>query len=105
MKENKSQKYYGSGCLTDLIEGAKKKHSAFSKASNGKIYFNFELWINEEPDTYKNHVSIKLNSKEGMHQEDDAKTKRYIGNAKKAENKEAEIEDSDLPNGDELQFD
>ena len=34
-----NQFFTGSICLTDLIEQAKKKHSAFSKSErNGKIY-------------------------------------------------------------------
>ena len=47
-----NQLFYGSICLTDLIEKAKSKHSAFSKAQNGKIYANVNVWLNETPDKY-----------------------------------------------------
>lgn len=72
----------GSICLTDLIAQAKAGHSAFTKAKNGKIYFNFSQWVNEEPDQYKNHSSLLLNSTKDMR---DAEGKIYIGNAKKSE--------------------
>lgn len=53
----------GSICLTDLIDNAKKQHSAFSKSQkNGKIYCNIMVWENDEPDQYGNEFSIKLNS-------------------------------------------
>ena len=48
----------GSLCLTDLINQAKLKHSAFTKAANGKIYFNITQWVNDEPDKYGNVSSI-----------------------------------------------
>lgn len=67
----------GSMCLTDIVKQAKKGHSAFSKAKNGKIYFNIKQWINEEEDRFGNHAKIMLNPKK------DAETdKVYIGNAK-----------------------
>jgi hypothetical protein len=95
----------GSICLTDLIEKAKQKHSAFSKANNGKIYFNFSQWINDEPDNYGNHSSIRLNSKKDQAE---AEGKVYIGNAKKYEQKEPEpISSQDaasLPKDDDLPF-
>lgn len=83
----------GSICLTDLIASAKAKHSAFSKAANGKIYFNFSQWINDDADTYGNHSSLLLNSsKDGQSTEG----KTYIGNAKFAVRKESEpITESD----------
>jgi hypothetical protein len=95
----------GSVCLTDLIEQAKKKHSAFSKAKNDKIYGNIAIWINDEPDKYGNTVSIQLNSEKDKR---DAEGKIYIGNAKPLPNqKAAQIEETDtnnLPETDGLPF-
>lgn len=70
----------GSLCLTDIVEQAQKGHSAFSRGKNGKVYFNFLQWVNEEEDQYKNHSSIQLNSAKDKK---DAEGKIYIGNAKK----------------------
>lgn len=69
----------GSICLTELVAQCKKGHSAFSKADNGKLYFNVALWLNDEPDKYGNHMSIQLSSKKESKDKDG---KVYIGNAK-----------------------
>jgi len=83
----------GSICLTDLITHAKNGHSAFVKgAKNGKIYFNFSQWVNVEPDQYKNHSSILLNSSKENKAEEG---KIYIGNAKKSEYQPEPITDDD----------
>lgn len=100
-----SQLLNGSICLTDLIAAAKASHSAFSKAKNGKIYFNFSQWVNDEPDDYGNHSSLLLNSsKDGQATEG----KTYIGNAKLAAKKEPEpVSAADLdglPDDDGLPF-
>lgn len=97
-----SQLLNGSICLSDLIEKAKEKHSAFSKGKNGKIYINVTCWINEEPNQFGQHASLLLNSsKEKKEQEG----KFYIGNMKKSEQggtepvSESDVNDlgSDLP--------
>lgn len=69
----------GSLCLTDIVEKAKQGHSAFTKAANGKIYFNFLQWLNSEPDKFGNQSSLQLNSKKDKKDEEG---KQYIGNAK-----------------------
>lgn len=69
----------GSLCLTDIVEKAKAGHSAFTKAKNGKIYFNFLQWLNAEPDQYQNNSSLQLNSTK---EKKDEEGKCYIGNAK-----------------------
>lgn len=69
----------GSLCLTDIVEKAKQGHSAFTKAANGKIYFNFLQWLNSEPDKFGNQSSLQLNSKKDKKEEEG---KQYIGNAK-----------------------
>jgi len=69
----------GSLCLSDINANAKIGHSAFTKAQNGKIYFNINIWLNDEPDKYGNTASVQLNSTKEMR---DAEGKIYIGNAK-----------------------
>lgn len=69
----------GSLCLTEIVEKAKQGHSAFTKAANGKIYFNILQWLNSEPDKFGNQSSIQLNSKK---EKKDEEGKCYIGNAK-----------------------
>jgi hypothetical protein len=77
-----NQLFYGSICITELIEQAKVKHSAFSKAANGKIYCNVNIWLNKEEDKFGNIMSAQLApSKERK----DIDTKLYIGNFKKSE--------------------
>lgn len=76
----------GSLCLTDLIQHAKAGHSAFSKGKNGKIYFNFTEWVNDEPNQYGQHSSYQLNSSKEKKAEDlQMFGKCYIGNGKKSE--------------------
>lgn len=77
-----SQLHGGSICMTDLIETMKLGHSAFSKAQNGKVYFNILIWQNEEPDKFGNNMSLQLSSSKDMREKED---KVYIGNAKKLE--------------------
>lgn len=74
-----SNRYYGSICLSDLIDLAKGKHSAFSRAKNKKVYANVIVWINDKPDKYDNIASIQLSSNmEKAKQEG----KVFIGNLK-----------------------
>ena len=83
----------GSMCLTTLIEKAKAGHSAFSKSQkNGKIYFNYVEWINDEVNEQGQHSSILLSSTKDK-KEDEGKV--YIGNGKKYENKP--VTSNDLP--------
>jgi hypothetical protein len=97
-----SQKFYGSLCLSDILEKAKAGHSAFSKADNGKIYFNTNVWLNDEKDKFGNVMSVQLQSKKDL-QEKEGKV--YIGNLKESENKPLSInEASDLPTPDDLPF-
>ena len=94
-----SQLINGSICLTDLIAKAKEQHSSFTKATNGKIYANITMWVNDEPDTYGNTVSLQLNSTQ---EKREAEGKVYIGNGKPAKKKEPEaVGATDLANIDE----
>lgn len=95
-----SQSFYGSLCLSDLIDAAKKSHSAFSKAENGKIYVNVNVWLNDELDKFGNIMSVQLNPKKELVEQDG---RAYIGNMKKSEPKQisqndvaalSEVEDS-----------
>lgn len=92
--------YNGSFCLTDILAKAKAGHSAFSKADNGKIYFNVITWLNDEADKYGNKMSHQLNStKEKREQELNANGGKipYIGNSKEFEKKENKpLSQSDL---------
>jgi len=97
-----NQLFYGSICLTDIVEQAKKGHSAFTKAENGKIYANVNVLINDTVDKYGNIMSCQLNPKKERKDEDG---QPYIGNMKRSEQKPvttndvAEIESTvnDLP--------
>lgn len=94
----------GSLCLTDINAQAKLGHSAFTRAQNGKIYFNILEWLNDAPDKYGNTASFQLNSTKEMR---DAEGKIYIGNAKpigKAEPEPLEQGSSELPEDDDLPF-
>jgi hypothetical protein len=77
-------KFYGSICITDLLELANKKHSAFSRADNGKIYADVNVWLNDEKDKYGNIMSIQLNPKKDLRELDG---QPYIGNCKESERK------------------
>jgi hypothetical protein len=87
------QGYYGSICVTDLLEKLKEKHSSFSKsAKNGKIYANVGVWVNDVMDEYGNHASLKLNpSKEKK----DIEKGFYIGNFKKSQSNDRPVSDRD----------
>ena len=93
----------GSLCLSEINDLAKAGNSAFSRAQNGKIYFNVLVWENDEPDKFGNNFSVQLNAKKDA---PDTEKKKYIGNLKYlgiaepgAANQAAEEipEDDDLP--------
>lgn len=81
-----SKLFSGSICVTDLLENAKKMHSAFSKSqTNGKVYASILIWENDEPDKYSNTHSLQLNSTK---EKKESEERVYIGNAKPIERKE-----------------
>ena len=102
-----SKLFTGSICLTDLLEQAKKAHSAFSRSqANNKVYVNILVWENDEKDKYDNTHSFQLNSHKDKK---DAEGKIYIGNAKPIEKKEplpltAEDASTFIPGDDGLPF-
>jgi hypothetical protein len=67
-------------CYTDLAEAAKSGHTAFSRAKNGKVYFNVAIWDNEEENKFGQNVSIQLSPKK-----DTESKPLYIGNGNKQE--------------------
>lgn len=93
----------GSLCLTDILAKAKEGHSAFSKAQNGKIYFNVTVWHNEETDKYGNDSSIMLNSHKDKREQEG---KVYVGNLKmQAGGSQEQVKSDDLElNADDLPF-
>lgn len=105
-KNTMSKLLIGSICLTDLLEQAKKAHSACSRAKNGKAYVALQIWINDTPDQYGNTVSIQLNSTK---EKKESEGKIYIGNAKdltKPETVKNETQNNipETENGDGLPF-
>lgn len=92
--------FIGSLCLSDLNEKAKAGHPAFSKASNGKIYVNVNLWFNEEPDQYEKVAQLQL----AKPKESQEKT-TYVGNFALPKKREPEpIKAEDIPDEDDLPF-
>lgn len=71
----------GSICLSDLVQKYKEGHSAFSRGKNGKVYFNYTEWINEEENQYGHHSSVQLNSSK---EKKEAEGKTYVGNGKRS---------------------
>lgn len=86
-----SLRFYGSICVSDLVDLAHKKHSAFTKADNGKIYANCTVWLNDEKDKFGNIMSVQLNPKKELREQDG---QPYIGNMKEAESKPVSSRDT-----------
>ena len=83
-----AKNFYGSICLTDIIEQAKQLHPSFSKASNGKVYLNVNLWLNDQEDKFGNKASLKISDK------DEVKG-IYIGNLKEGKSGSAGLTEKD----------
>lgn len=97
-----SKLYYGSIDFSKLLELAKAGNKAFTKAQNGKIYVNLNVWINDEKDQFGNDASIQTNFKEATKDE-----KIYVGNLKVSEFKEPEAlqeNDNSIPDESDLPF-
>lgn len=100
-----SKNFYGSICLTDLLEAAKQGHDGFEKSGkNGKIYGNITVWLNDEVDKFGNIMSIQLNEKQDSQQF----KKFYIGNLKEGKSKDPIVlkptDMEALPDEDDLPF-
>lgn len=77
-----AQLFYGSINVTELLDQAKEKHSAFQKGTNGKVYANISVWLNDEPDQYGNMMALKLSATNEHLEKDREAGKIYIGNCK-----------------------
>lgn len=88
-----SRQFWGSICVTDIIEHFKQKHSSFTKGNNGKVYMNIQVWVNEKEDDYGNTMSIKSNVKKDKK---DIEKNFYIGNCKETERKETPPSNADV---------
>ena len=91
-----NQLFGGSICLTELIEKAKKGHSAFSKAQNGKVYVNILTWLNEKEDKYGNIMSHQLSSQKDLREVEGLV---YIGNSKALQSSKP-VTSKDIGDGD-----
>jgi len=80
-----SQLLYGSIDFSKLLELAKAGNKAFSKAENGKIYLNLNVWVNDEKDKFGNNASIQTTFKDATKED-----KIYFGNLKISEAKQPE---------------
>lgn len=97
-----SKLLYGSIDFSKLLELAKAGNKAFSKADNGKIYLNLNVWINDEKDQFGNDASMQTSFKEATKED-----KFYFGNLKISEQqspKPLEENSSDIPESDDLAF-
>ena len=97
-----SKLLYGSVDFSKLLELAKAGNKAFSKAANGKIYLNLNIWINDEKDNYGNDASVQTTFKDATKEE-----KVYCGNFKISEQKAPEpLQEGsdDIPEADDLPF-
>src|SRR6478609_5314342 len=97
-----SKLLYGSVDFSKLLELAKAGNKAFSKAANGKIYLNLNVWINDEKDNYGNDASVQITFKDATKEE-----KIYCGNLKISEQqspKPLDGSDLDLPDTDDLPY-
>ena len=97
-----SKLLYGSINFSKLLELAKAGNKAFSKADNGKIYLNLNVWINDEKDQFGNDASMQTSFKEATKED-----KFYFGNLKISEQqapKPLEENSSDIPESDDLLF-
>lgn len=97
-----AQLLYGSIDFSKLLELAKSGNKAFSRAENGKIYMNMNVWINDEKDKFGNNASIQTSFKEATKED-----KIYFGNLKISELKQPEqleSNNSEIPNEDDLPF-
>lgn len=73
--------FMGSINLSKLLANAKIGHSSFTRAGKDKeVFVNVTLWLNEEPDKFKNVMSVHLNPAK-----DSGDEKVYFANFKPSE--------------------
>jgi len=86
MGDNNSTFFSGSIDLTELLNQAKQLHPSFSRGNNGKAYASVQIWVNEQPDDYGQHLKIKLNLTKEQRETAGDKAKElqlYVGRAKR----------------------
>jgi hypothetical protein len=72
-----SKLYNGSICVSDLPK------DKLTKAKNGKLYLNINLWLNDAPDQYGNIGSVQVaTTKE---EREKGNKGAYIGNFKESQ--------------------
>ena len=92
--------FIGSICLSELNARAKEGHPAFSRAANGKIYVNVNLWFNDEADQYGKIAQLQVQKPK----DSDEKT-IYIGNFGVPKKKEIEpIKANEIEDDDDFPF-
>jgi hypothetical protein len=97
-----SKLMYGSLDFSKLLELAKSGNKAFSRAENGKIYLNLNVWINDEKDKFGNDASMQTSFKDATKED-----KVYFGNLKISEQqapKPLEENNAEIPAEDDLPF-
>jgi len=96
-----SKLMYGSLDFSKLLELAKSGNKAFSRAENGKIYLNLNVWINDEKDKFGKDASMQTSFKDATKEE-----KVYFGNLKISEptTKPLEENNSTIPAADDLPY-
>ena len=85
-------KFYGSINLTRILAEAKKNNKAFFRSEKGIIYCNINIYTNDEPDQFGNHLAIVAYP--GKDNKDD---KFYLGNCKRSEPASKDLSADDLP--------
>lgn len=97
-----SKLMYGSIDFSKLLELAKAGNKAFSKANNGKIYLNLNVWVNDEKDQFGNDASMQTSFKDATKED-----KHYFGNLKISEFQEPkslEENSTEIPEANDLPF-
>lgn len=84
-----SKIYYGSINLSKLVKAVKENHPAvFKSDKTNDIYINFNLFVSEEKDKFKNHGSLCTSQSES-----EKNKSFYFANIKLNEKKEISEED------------
>lgn len=77
-----NQLFIGSICVSDIPK------DKLTQAKNGKLYLNFDIWINNDVDQFGNIGSVSV--RQTKEQRDAKEKKIYLGNFKTSEMKSAE---------------
>ena len=86
-----SKKYWGSMNLNAIKEAIEGGVTPF-EGKKGK-YLDIQVWVNDEPDQFGNHLSISVYNKE-------TKQATYLGNLKLSDFQDAPQQQQSQPNND-----